>query len=310
MPPRKTTPVIIDATESIDQERFSNAMTVMQEDATQADLIVKQHQAAVRAVAEKVGYQLPAECVDPDLIQRDIAANMRRTVEACLEMGRGLCVLKQACQHGEFIARLGVLSIEHSVAKRFMQAAAKFSNGATSHHFIRAVGSQSKLLELLLLDDDQAEELQLTGETGELSLDDVASMSVKELRQAVRQLREEGKAKEDRLTTRAKKIAELEEKLEVAPRQPADEKSRAIQVEVSERLDEARCVITGNLTLSIKAACDHYIANGGDQPTAFLAGVVGQLQADINALRERFFLPDVAPDLIPAFAKHLAANQG
>ena len=32
----------------------------------------------VRAVARQVGYQLPADCIDPDLIQRDISANMRR----------------------------------------------------------------------------------------------------------------------------------------------------------------------------------------------------------------------------------------
>lgn len=79
-------------------------------------------------------------CADPDLIQRDISANMRRSVEACLEVGRGLAVLKQACEHGQFMAQLDVLGIDHSVAKRFMQAAVKFSNGATSHHLISAIG--------------------------------------------------------------------------------------------------------------------------------------------------------------------------
>ena len=42
-------------------------------------------------------------------IQRDISANMRRSVEACLEVGRGLAVLKAACGHGNFVARLDVL---------------------------------------------------------------------------------------------------------------------------------------------------------------------------------------------------------
>ena len=34
---------------------------------------------------------------------------------------------------------------------------------------------------------------------------------------------------------------------------------------------------------------------------AFMAGQVGQLQADITALRDRFGIPDVVPALIPAW---------
>lgn len=47
-----------------------------------------------------VGYRLPDDCTDLNLIQRYIAAQMGRTVEACLEIGRALHVLKAACQHG------------------------------------------------------------------------------------------------------------------------------------------------------------------------------------------------------------------
>lgn len=153
-------------------------------------LATSQQESAVRAVAVQLGYQLPADCTDPDLIQRDIAANMRRSVEACLQVGMGLTVLKAACQHGEFLARLDVLGIEVTVAQRFMHAARKFSNAATSR-LLGAAGNQSKLLEMLILDDEQIEELELTGQTGELSLDDVATMSVKELRAALRQAKQD-----------------------------------------------------------------------------------------------------------------------
>lgn len=153
----------------------------------------QQMQARVRAVALQVGYQLPGDCIDPDLIQRDIAANMRRSVEACLEVGRGLSALKAACQHGSFMARLDVLGIEHSVSIRFMQAALKFSNTATSQHLTKAIGNQSKLFEMLVLDDEQIDELALTGESGELKLDEIATMSVKELRSALRQSKQDHK---------------------------------------------------------------------------------------------------------------------
>jgi len=168
-----------------------------------------QQDATVRAVAAQLGYQLPADCTDPDLIQRDIAANMRRSVEACLEVGRGLRVLKEACEHGQFIARLDVLGIERSVAARFMQAATKFSNVASTHHLTKAIGTQTKLFEMLVLDDEQLDELELTGQTGELKLDDIATMSVKELRQALREAREDAEAQSKLLTAKNNKIDEL-----------------------------------------------------------------------------------------------------
>lgn len=171
--------------------------------------INSQQDATVRAVAAQLGYQLPADCTDPDLIQRDIAANMRRSVEACLEVGRGLRVLKEACEHGQFIARLDVLGIERSVAARFMQAATKFSNVASTHHLTKAIGTQTKLFEMLVLDDEQIEELELTGQTGELKLDDIATMSVKELRQALREAREDAEAQSKLLAAKNNKIDEL-----------------------------------------------------------------------------------------------------
>lgn len=146
---------------------------------------IRETDTRTRAVAIQLGYQLPADCTDPDLIQRDIAANMRRSVEACLQVGMGLRVLKEACAHGEFEARLDALGIEHRVAQKFMQSARKFSKAPTSA-LLGAAGTQNRLFEMLVLDDEQIEELELTGQTGELSLDDVATMSVKELRAALR----------------------------------------------------------------------------------------------------------------------------
>ncbi|MCD2164677.1 DUF3102 domain-containing protein [Comamonas koreensis] len=152
-----------------------------------------QSQAQVRAIALQVGYLLPADSTDPDLIQRDIAANLRRSAEACLEVGRGLMALKAACPHGEFGKRIDVLGIEAPVASRFMAAARKFSNLPTSANLTKVIGTQSRLFEMLVLDDEQIEELALTGESGDLKLDDVATMSVKELRSALRQAKEDNK---------------------------------------------------------------------------------------------------------------------
>lgn len=173
--------------------------------------------ATVRAVAEQIGYQLPADCTDPDLIQRDISANMRRSVEACLEVGRGLAVLKTACGHGNFVARLDVLGIDRKVSAKFMQAASKFSNVSSTRHLTDALGNQTKLFEMLVLDDEQLEELELTGQTGELKLDEIATMSVKELRRALRESRADAAATDRVLEQQSSTITKLQK--EVAGRQ-------------------------------------------------------------------------------------------
>jgi hypothetical protein len=180
--------------------------------------------AATRDLAARLGYRLPAGSTHPDLICSDIAANMRRSVEAVLEIGKGLLVLKQACAHGSFVQRLETLSIERRLADKFMQAAVKFSNGPSTAHLLPKIDSQTKHFELLVLDDEQVDELAEQGRTGELKLDDVACMSVSELRKAVRKLRNAVEAKDKVSETNQKTIQKLQEQLVTKPPEPeADE---------------------------------------------------------------------------------------
>ncbi|MDR1424283.1 MAG: hypothetical protein LBI92_06760 [Azoarcus sp.] len=183
--------------------------------------------AATREVARQVGYELPGGAIDPDLIQRDIAANMRRSVEACMEVGRGLTVLKSAVGHGQFLARLEVLGVDDRLARRFMSAAHKFSNRASTP-VLKAAGSQTKLLELLVLDDEQVEELAETGKTGELKLDDVACMSVSELRKALREARATCEARKKAIDQKSETIDELQEQLALKTPEPAPARKQEI----------------------------------------------------------------------------------
>lgn len=170
----------------------------------------------VRAVASQVGYQLPGDSVDADLIQRDIAANMRRSVEACLEVGRGLTALKAACEHGEFGKRLEVLGIEARVAQRFMLASERFSNAALASHLTKAIGTQSKLFELLVLDADEVQELAAGGEARGLDADAIAGMTRNELRAALAEHKAALAAKDKVLADNATKINEQAQALELA----------------------------------------------------------------------------------------------
>lgn len=242
-----------------------------------------------RAVATQVGYLLPADSTDPELIARDIQANMRRSVEACLEVGRGLTVLKAACAHGEFLDRLELIGVDRTVAKRFMQAAVKFSNGATSHHLLQAAGTQSKLFELLTLDDEQIEELGANGATGDLSVDDVAAMTTKELRAAVRELRHDKQALEELGAAKNTTIDKLRAAQKKLNKLPPNEALALLQREATGAMNETLGCIEGHLRQAL-VQLGH---EEGDH-TVFMAGLVCQPLAALRALLEEFQLPDVS----------------
>lgn len=235
----------------IDVDLKPGAVTLIEKTQDALAIEDQQMQARVRAVALQVGYQLPGDCIDPDLIQRDIAANMRRSVEACLEVGRGLSALKAACPHGSFMARLDVLGIESRVAQRFMQSAVKFSNAALTTHLAKAIGNQTKLFEMLVLDDEEIEELALTGESGELKLDDIATMSVKELRSALRQSKQDHKYASEQQGKERERAEKAEKALKAGgPKAPPP---------LSERLEE----ITEDIDKTQKAASEALLQVSG-----------------------------------------------
>lgn len=288
---RKPNADVIDMTDgNLDRGMVDGAMEHMRAEGQALALAQQQHEQAVRTVANQLGYQLPADCTDPDLIQRDISANMRRSVEACLEVGRGLTVLKAACQHGQFVARLEVLGIETRVAQRFMASAAKFSNAASTP-LLKAAGSQTKLFEMLILDNEQIEELEQTGQTGDLKLDDIATMSVKELRAALRETREEKTAVEKVLSDKNAAMDKLRAQVKRIEKLPPDETLANLQREATSITNDALGAIRGGVRqalIALNAAPD---AAG---KAVFMAGLVGQLQADLNNLRQEFNLPDVS----------------
>lgn len=271
--------------------------------ANQLAVIARETDARVRAVALSMGYQLPADCTDPDLIQRDISANMRRSVEACLQVGMGLEVLRAACEHGQFLARLDVLCIDVTVAKRFRMAARKFSKGATSH-LLKAAGNQSKLLEMLVLDDEQIEELELTGQTGELSLDDVATMSVKELRAAVREVRAEKAAVDKVLSDKNTAMDKLRAQVKRIATIPPDDALADLQREATANMNDALGAVRGGLRAALIALNNHGDERG--QQAVFMAGLVGQVAAELATLREEFNLPDVSNAADVALAREVS----
>lgn len=204
-------------TQGADDPTNMEAVLASSRAASELVLYEEQAAAAARGLALRLGYE---GSLAPDVLEQGLRSEQRRAVDACLNIGRMLLLLKEQCPHGEFIERLEAIGWEHSVSKRFMQAALKFSNGAASRHLIEAAGTQSKMFELLVLDDAEITELSDKGSVHGISIDDIDSMGVRELRASLREAKRAEAAKDRVIESKNKKLdklAEAEEQRRSAP---------------------------------------------------------------------------------------------
>lgn len=105
-------------------------------------------------------------------------------VEA-VEIGIELMMLKACVKHGEFMPRLELLGYSLSEAQKFMRTARKF-HGISNARLLEAAESVTKLNELLTLEDDEIDTLKAGGEVQGITLDSIKTMTVLELRDAIR----------------------------------------------------------------------------------------------------------------------------
>ncbi|HEL3182413.1 TPA: DUF3102 domain-containing protein, partial [Stenotrophomonas maltophilia] len=140
-------------------------------------------------VVDQFGDGLPWH---PDHYENAIRSELRRGCEAFLRAGRYLVVARECAAHGEWVEMLQRLNLSQPQAHRMIEAARRMlllPNHSHANDLIAATKSQSRLIELLSLPEEQFIELAEQGETGGLSLDDVETMSRAELRAAIRDAR-------------------------------------------------------------------------------------------------------------------------
>lgn len=175
------------------------------------------------AVARQVGYDGPLTL---GAIEDRIRQSMRRTVDECLEIGRALLIMKELSPHGEFQSRVEMLGLGYQTGKKFMAATLKFAKGYSNT--LLAAGNQTKMLELLILDDGEIEALE-SGETVRgVTLDKIETMSVSELKKALRDANDRIDAKDavikdksSKIDDQAETIAKLSAKKQKADAEPA-----------------------------------------------------------------------------------------
>lgn len=248
-------------------------------------------QEAVAALARQLNYQGD---LTPGVLENSARDAIRRIGAGIFELGGYLLLLKEACRHGEFLPALERLNLEPRAAQQYMVVTRRFANANSSSHLIEGAGIK-KLVELIALDDEQLGELTELGATGELALDDVARMSVKELRQAVRGMRGEAAATAQLLDKKNQRIDRLEREKQLVARMSPDEALIALKREATHAAADAEGAVLGTLRQAVIALRDHAAAEGeATSQDVFAAGLVGQVQAQLNALRDEFGLPDVS----------------
>lgn len=254
------------------------------------------------AMAQQIGYQ---GAVTVGALEDEIRFYQRRTVEAILETGKRLLVLRELFPKGnsqigknaEFETRVELLGFSKSTAYRFMQAAAKTSKSANLAALSTQVKSASAFLELVTHDDDVLENLA--------DMDDVEKMSASELRAALREAREEKGAVEKVLADKNTAMDKLRAQVKRIEKLPPDEQRQSLMKEATAIAHDALGAIRGGVRAALEALS---VENGQDvrDLDVFMAGLVGQLQAEINTLREEFNLPDVSNAAEAALAGEVA----
>lgn len=259
-------------------------------------LASREADARTRALATQLKYE---GSLVPDALENGARDAIRRINMGLFELGGYLLLLKETCGHGNFLERLERLDLDQRVARRYMQVTSRFSNRSLKSD-LEGFG-KTKLLEMLVLDDEQIEELELTGQTGELHLDAIATMSVKELRAALRESREEKTATDKVLADKNAAMDKLRGQLKRIQTTPRDQQLLELQKEATSHMNDALGAIRGQLRQALIALRDH---DPLQDQSLFSAGLVGQLAGDLAALREEFNLPDVST----AAERELAAD--
>ena len=257
------------------------------------DNAIVQHEAELNQLAHSLGYQ---GSLTVGGLEDEIRFYQRRSVEALLECGKRLVLLKKITAHGEFEDRVEMLGFSVRTARRFMQAAAKITKSANLAVLSTQVKSASAFLELVTHDDDVLENLA--------DMDDVEKMSASQLRAALRESRKEKDAVEKVLTDKNASMDKLRAQVKRVQAAPPDEQLLHLQREATTIMNDALGAIRGGLRAALTALND--VPADAPSQSVFMAGLVGQVAADLAALREEFNLPDVSNAADAALAADVA----
>lgn len=258
--------------------------------------------------AKLIGY---TGALSPEVAESFIASGIQRTAEGVWLLGAGLIMLKELTPHGEFMKRVESMGISASAANKRMAAVLKFAKTGAAGKFHGAVSGARHLLELAELDVDDLNLLASGGAIAGVTLDKVDRMTVRQLREALRESQaqlEVSNAARDRQSAR---IDELEMGERRYVRLTSDEQLQVKQ----KRLVDSMSLIRASIATDLRHAIGEVRAHDQDASAheVLLAGVLTQIRRDLDALRDEFglgtlieALPDWLADDMQAKEMHQA----
>ena len=217
-----------------DSDGATQALDAMSQDAENRELALRSDDERFLENGETYNLHL---CMEKARMYQEQMAN------GLLGLGAQLILIKNHEEHGSFMAAVEDLGLASRSANYAMAAARKFGNSPT----LANLGS-SKIKALTVLDDDDVAQLSDGAEVSGLgTVDDIAKMSIRELRNALRKEKKEREgeriALEEVVRKKESTISALE--MEVAGRQPPTKEQIAGQA-----LDEMRKSLVGALSVA------------------------------------------------------------
>lgn len=174
-----------------------------------SEVIASDYAKKIGMLAAQLGYE---GSLALGALEDEVRFFQQRTVESCMEIGKRLLLIKEQTPHGEFNKRIEILNFTPRMAQKFMSAVLKFSK-TNSSSLLQKAGNQTKLLELVMLDDDEIELIDQGGSIGDVNLDSIETMSVRELKKALREAKADSEAKDKLIVSKDQKINKLDTEL-------------------------------------------------------------------------------------------------
>ena len=274
-------------------------------DVAQEEIRARNEMDATSENAHELAVQLGYEGIlTVGAVEDEIRMYYRRSGEAAFEMGKRLLILRELTPHGEFQKRVDLMSINYDFANRVMKIARKFSK-VIAPRLLKAADSQTKLLELLVLDDSEIESLEAGETVRNLHVSKIETMSYREMKAALLAKDQELSDKERLIIAKDTKLNEQAAQLNrksiplssgntfpYATNEESgdpEEEAAELREEVKQVAFSAEAAILGSLRPAIEALLDHGKANDTFHED-FIVGCVCQIEAAISLVRRQFGL--------------------
>jgi hypothetical protein len=259
-----------------------HAITLTEEAAVRQDESAAMENAMT--VASQVGYD---GSLTLGAIEDEIRFFQRRTVEAILETGKRLLVMRELTPHGEFEKRVELLGFSTRTAQRFMQAASKTAKSAILADLSKQVKNGSAFLELITHDDDSLKSLA--------EMDEIDRMGPSELRAALKEARETTEARDTVIKNKQARLDQIEEENFKLKRRVETTTPDEAVLEIRKEADRIALVAEHEVSANLRKAFDA-LAEMGGQHSEFMLGLITQIELACDVLRGDFGLLKAGPD--------------